>query len=519
MSHLSVAEELLQDLLNRPSLFDDLKEAQPELERSPIRMSVLRGFHSTNKANGLPWSEEDLNDTLKDAITGYNGKDGLEVAHLLPHRLSKEPALWLFARLTGIAPWVSPTVVRNFKQSSGNLVPLPHAFHRALDRGQAEVLLRPTQQTYKQLCWDLEQWLSAEEINPTLSSGKAAWHWKLDCWSEHCSKNAPRVNDLPLLGFAPMLMPMSLARAPQALTYEFQSPEGVLGSEFATLQINTAAPNTTSFPLQYVTRFETGWRPGNRQNNELRDVLLPLCPFIMAASDRMAIKRRATSGNHDAWSDLVPTNDQLVSRDFSDRISKIQEYFFRLVCSPFPSAFRAFQRPGALDAQPIPPAPTSLNYTPREWSMGTVGPGRPSFNNNDPDSSEEGVITTSGRWSKFLAAWRKAPRPVSQLDLRRLTEEPISTASVTQDDLAAEVQRFRTACVQAGYATVEDLDPIGKSLHTIEEDLSELTLDIVRKEGLMILLDKGEEVLPGLSSLRCLMHALERAWFVHNNVR
>ena len=88
-------------LLKEPHLFKCLEEHGTTKSRGDDPVRLWKDFHAVNRTNGLAWFGDGEEASIRDCLKGTNPRNGLQVAHLLPHRTSKEPALWLLCRVLG----------------------------------------------------------------------------------------------------------------------------------------------------------------------------------------------------------------------------------------------------------------------------------------------------------------------------------------------------------------------------------------------------------------------------------
>ncbi|CAO1619306.1 unnamed protein product [Sympodiomycopsis kandeliae] len=496
-------------LLQEPGLFDCLQEGSAILPRGDHSIQLIRDFHQLNQLNGLNWRVNAREANLADALTGSNERNGLQIAHILPHATGKEPALWLFARVVGLAPWAPQTAVKRHKEGLWNLVPLPKSFHTAMDCGYAEAILRLSRADLIELILKLEACLADQEKEPNMAPEPQAGKWKWDV-AELQTSRLP-YNEWSLFRYLPMWIPSRSSVCDQTQTYVFKSEKGERGdlltrAVYREDQQDEEVP--ASLPVQYVTRSRTGWQPGDRENGEMLAVRLPISPFTITAANKMAFARR----NHDRPDDLLRTslgvNAEVLSADRSDPHGRLEDYLLALLCSQTPSEFRSFERPSDLLPEPIPVLVGDLCNIPRAWATDIVGvdPRRIRGDTQDSDSSEDSVRS---RWTTLLRSWRIGRRNKFTADISgffMVPPEPLPADTLR--DMEDELGCFRAAADEAGYLHALD-EPFSSLCGKIESDMMFLLAAQVDRQGARVLLLSAEATLLGLSSYRRLWHAMQ----------
>lgn len=179
-------------MLSEPWLFDCLAEGGPIGKRGDHPMQLYRDLNNLNRLNGLTWRVKDWATNLADALTGSNERNGLQIAHILPHATGKEPALWLFCRVLGLAPWGPETAVRRHKESIANLIHLPKSFHATMDAGHAEAILRLSHADLIDLIMKVESYLAEQETAPSMAQHPQVGKWQWDVGAVETSNHVYR---------------------------------------------------------------------------------------------------------------------------------------------------------------------------------------------------------------------------------------------------------------------------------------------------------------------------------------
>ncbi|CAO1631149.1 unnamed protein product [Sympodiomycopsis kandeliae] len=513
----------VQLLLREPELFDPLQEWGETLQRKQHSKSTFSTMQELNRVNGLMWtlggSEETLSNSLCDCLTGSSNKTGTEIAHILPHAVSKEPALWILTRMLGVAPWGPQNAVREYKQRISNLLHLPESFHSSWDSGKADCLLRLSASSLRSLIHALEVWLAEEESLPSPAPFPhfKRWRWDLAQLPARLLENRQALSLArePVQEYVPMWIPSGPNICPKFVAYEFKSIDGVVGDEL-TKVVSSDPLIPESLPANYTTRSKGGWSPGERADEQLRPVYLAACPISMAGNSIMAQARRKlqTPSQDLLFSDRTFLDNSLFSIDRTDDVSRLEDYFYSLLCSQFPSAFRDMQRPDDLLPLPRPPLQGAPCHMQRAWVTDLLGVDRSKADRDkfDPDSSED-QDTARARWKLFVRFWRQKREAVFSISLQMMLNdsEPLPTQwNPDKEKFEQDLSCFWQAAREVGYAHAND-SSFGPVLERCQEDIDQILVNEVVIHGPSILLQKAEACVQGLSSFRLMVHLMNHA--------
>lgn len=174
------------------------------------------------------------------------------------------------------------------------------------------------------------------------------------------------------------------------------------------------------------------------------------------------------------------------------------------------SSFRQLPRPEQLLPRPRPPLLGQECHIPHAWQTDLVGVSRRRARETHPDPDTSDDSSSRARWQQLIREWAAERQERFTADISHLLNEDEPLPDEAVSDLNAELACFRTAALAACYLS-PSWEPFVSVLAAIEEDIDALLLDQAQRNGPFDLLRRAEGILPGLTSFRCLMHAMSES--------